>query len=137
MLLYSLSILFVSILVMWYQMRAVVMNPALRPAVINTSGRMALFGITRLLTTALGVIGVGYSTGWLVAVLTYIATDVVRAVLRKRYTEASIRALTNDLVRWQQDEDMAGTVHLDPIEYLNIAREAATETVQRWERNED
>jgi hypothetical protein len=132
MLLWPVSVLVFSVFIMWYQLRCVVINPVLRPLIINTPGRMALFSIARLCTMLLGVTGVWYSRGWLAGIISYVATEVIRATLRRHYTVASIRSLTNDLVRWQDDGTIPVSPEFSATERLNAAREAAAETVEGW-----
>lgn len=133
MLLYSVIAFVISILLMWYAISAAVTNPVLRPHIIRTQGRMGLFNIARLFTTVLAAAGVWYSAGWVAGVLTYVATEVIRWVLLKTYTKVSVRMLTTELLRWQQETLSL----LDPDEALTTARDAASDTVNAWIRGEE
>jgi hypothetical protein len=117
---YSLIVLILSICLMWYAIRAAVMNPALRPQLVGTPGRMVVLNLIRLLTTAVGVTGVWYSSGWVAGVLTYVVTELVRWRLPRVYTATAIRDLTTNLLQWQPG--------LEP----KTAQEAAAESVQAW-----
>jgi len=132
-LLYSVIAFVISILLMWYAISAAVTNPVLRPHIIRTQGRMGLFNIARLFTTVLAAAGVWYSAGWVAGVLTYVATEVIRWVLLKTYTKVSVRMLTTELLRWQQETLSL----LDPDEALTTARDAASDTVNAWIRGEE
>lgn len=125
MLFYSLIVLIISISLMWYSIRTTVMNPVFRPRLIGTPGRMAVLNLTRLLTTAGGVAGVWYSSGWVAGILTYIATELVRWRLLRSYTATAIRDLTTDLRRWQPEVE------------AQAAQEAAAESVQAWIRGKN
>jgi hypothetical protein len=94
---------------------------------------MGLFNIARLFTTVLAAAGVWYSAGWVAGVLTYVATEVIRWVLLKTYTKVSVRMLTTELLRWQQETLSL----LDPDEALTTARDAASDTVNAWIRGEE
>ncbi len=100
----SVGVLLFSMLIMCYQLRVVVMNPALRPQIVNTQARLAVFGVVRLSTTFLGVIGIWYSYGWIAGLMTYVGTEVTRSIARRHCAMAAIKALTNDLVRCQMTE---------------------------------
>jgi hypothetical protein len=119
---YSLIVLIISMSLMWYSIRTTVMNPILRPRLVGTPGRMAVLNLTRLLTTAGGVAGVWYSSGWVAGILTYIATELVRWRLLRGYTATAIRDLTTNLLKWQ------------PGVEAEAAQEAAAESVQAWIR---
>jgi hypothetical protein len=122
---YSVVALIISILLIWYAISNTVTNPVLRPRIVCTPGRMAVINVTRLATTALGVAGVWYSRGWLTGILTYVATEVVRGILLRRYTAAAIRDLTTNLLEWQ------------PGVGPEAAHAAAAESVHAWIRGED
>ena len=127
----SVGVLLFSMLVMCYQLRVVVMNPVFRPHIINTQARLAVFSIVRLSTTFLSVIGIWYSCGWVAALLTYLE-QIIRSIARKHFAMAAIEALTNDLVRWQDDGTIPDLPADTVAERVNIARLAAAETVQGW-----
>ena len=124
-LIYSVVALIISIFLMWYAIANAVTNPVLRPLVVRTPNRMAMINIARLATTVLGVAGVWYSRGWLAGILTYIATEVIRGSMLRRYTAVAIRELTTNLLEWQ------------PGVGSKAAQQAATESVHTWIRGRD
>jgi hypothetical protein len=125
---YSFASLAISFALMWYAIRTAVTNPVLRPRIAATQTRLGLLNVARVLTTLLAVAGVWYSVGWIEGILTYIATEVVRAKLLKRYTEISVQGLTAELLRWQQET----LSQMAPEEAFAIARQSAAETVSAW-----
>jgi hypothetical protein len=130
----SVALLAFSMLLLWYTLRFAVVAPELRPMVIRGPGRMGLFSLFRLLTTVAGVAGVWYHAGFVAALLTYIATDVFRFLVRRSYTALAVRKLTGELMDWSRKEAEESGRPFDEAEQLPLCLRAATEGIQDWIR---
>ncbi len=84
---------------LWLTIHSAVMNPGLRPHLVDTPGRMAIFSILRFLTTGFVVYGLWRTVGWFAGIASFFVIDYIRHKMLEHYTLAAAIDLKNFLLR--------------------------------------